>query len=120
MKTSRRDFIEKGLKATALATLGTPLLATAAKGTISRNPFTTPAFQFSQVALPYAYNALEPYIDAQTMEIHYTKHHAAYVKNVNDAIAAESINYNSEKDFFSNASKLSPKAKNNAGGVWNH
>lgn len=78
------------------------------------------AFQFSQIALPYAYNALEPSIDAQTMEIHYTKHHAAYVKNVNEAIAAESINYTSEKEFFNNASKLSPKAKNNAGGVWNH
>ena len=42
--------------------------------------------QFSQKALPYAYNALETYIDAQTMEIHHSKHHAAYVTNLNNAI----------------------------------
>lgn len=76
-------------------------------------------FQFSQIALPYAYNALEPYIDAQTMEIHYTKHHSAYVKNVNDAISAEKISAKTEKDFFG-TSNLSAKAKNNGGGAWNH
>ena len=69
------------------------------------------ALQFSQVKLPYAYNALEPNIDATTMDIHYNKHHSAYVKNVNDAIAAENISYSTEKDFFANASKLSAKAK---------
>lgn len=78
------------------------------------------ALIFSQLPLPYGYNALEPHIDAQTMEIHYSKHHAAYVKNVNEAIAAENISYATEKDFFSNASKLSAKARNNGGGVWNH
>jgi Fe-Mn family superoxide dismutase len=55
-----------------------------------------------------------------TMEIHYTRHHAAYVKNVNDAIAAEKIGYASEIEFFKNASKLSAKARNNSGGAWNH
>lgn len=75
---------------------------------------------FTQVALPYAYNALEPHIDATTMDIHYNKHHTAYIKNVNDAIAAEGISYATEKDFFANASKLSAKAKNNGGGAWNH
>src|SRR5215472_9811477 len=70
--------------------------------------------------LPYAYNALEPHIDAQTMEIHYTKHHTAYIKNVNDAIAAEKISATNEKEFFAQASKLSAKAKNNGGGAWNH
>ncbi len=75
---------------------------------------------FSQIALPYAYAALEPHIDTLTMEIHYTRHHAAYVKNVNDAIAEEKINYNNEAEFFSNISKLSAKARNNGGGAWNH
>ncbi|CAN5563470.1 Fe-Mn family superoxide dismutase [soil metagenome] len=75
---------------------------------------------FAQIPLPYAYNALEPNIDALTMEIHYSKHHAAYVKNVNEAIAAENIAYTNEKDFFANASKISAKARNNGGGVWNH
>src|SRR6478609_6136219 len=76
--------------------------------------------QFAQIPLPYAYNALEPNIDAMTMEIHYSKHHATYIKNVNDAIAADGIKYATEKEFFANASKLSPKARNNGGGSWNH
>ncbi len=76
--------------------------------------------QFSQIPLPYAYNALEPHIDAMTMEIHYTKHHATYIKNVNDAIAVEGIKFATEKEFFANASKLSAKARNNGGGSWNH
>ena len=46
----------------------------------------TASAQFTQKALPYAYNALEPFVDAQTMEIHYSKHHAAYVKNLNAAL----------------------------------
>ena len=84
----------------------------------SENPLN--ALQFSQIALPYAYNALEPSIDATTMDIHYNKHHAAYIKNVNEAIAADKISFSTEKDFFNNASKLSAKAKNNGGGAWNH
>ena len=78
------------------------------------------ALKFSQIALPYPTNALEPHIDAMTMDIHYSKHHAAYVKNVNEAIEAEKITQATEKDFFSSASKLSAKARNNGGGVWNH
>ena len=42
---------------------------------------------FKQVELKYAYNALEPHIDAKTMEIHYTKHHAAYTNNLNDLLS---------------------------------
>jgi Fe-Mn family superoxide dismutase len=128
MKTSRRKFIENSLKATVITTLGSPVILNAAT-TFASNPNssgltseikTVSAFQFSQIALPYAYNALEPSIDSMTMDIHYNKHHTAYIKNVNDAIAAEKIAYTSEKDFFVNASKLSPKAKNNSGGSWNH
>lgn len=81
---------------------------------------TTPAFTFSQVALPYDTGALEPSIDRQTMEIHYNKHHSAYVKNVNEAIAAEGISVSGAEEFFSKASKWSPKARNNGGGAWNH
>ena len=128
MKTSRRKFIETSLKATVITTIGSPVILSTAKAlaTSQHVPASSPdmntsmAFQFSQAALPYAYNALEPSIDAMTMEIHYTKHHATYIKNVNEAIAAEKITYATEKDFFTNASKLSPKAKNNAGGAWNH
>ncbi|HZY77956.1 MAG TPA: superoxide dismutase [Cyclobacteriaceae bacterium] len=105
---SRRKFVA--------LTAALPFAATAGNLSI----FKAPALEFSQVKLPYAYNALEPHIDATTMEIHYTKHHTAYVKNANDAIAAEKITFATEKEFFANASKLSAKARNNGGGVWNH
>jgi Fe-Mn family superoxide dismutase len=106
---NRREFVKASILTTAGAALS------------SSKVFATPsAYQFSQVKLTYAYNSLEPYIDTTTMDIHYNKHHAAYVKNVNDAIAAENISYASEAEFFSNASKLSAKARNNSGGVWNH
>jgi Fe-Mn family superoxide dismutase len=128
MKTSRRKFMQNALKATVVTTVGLPFILKSAQAGIkklnvsskSKTPLDTTAFQFSQIALPYAYNALEPNIDAKTMEIHYTKHHAAYIKNVNEAIAAENIAYANEKDFFANASKLSAKARNNSGGAWNH
>lgn len=120
MKTTRRKFIETTFKATVIVA-GAPIVAAATSNsplTTSRNSLN--ALQFSQVALPYAYNALEPSIDATTMDIHYNKHHTAYIKNVNEAIAADKISFATEKEFFSNASKLSAKAKNNGGGAWNH
>lgn len=122
MKTTRREFVQQALKATTLTALGTPLAFKALAENQSSHSGNIPgsALQFSQVALPYAYSALEPSIDATTMEIHYTKHHTAYIKNVNEAIAAEKITFASEKDFFANASKLSAKARNNGGGAWNH
>src|SRR5579859_3882075 len=110
---SRRKFVKDSIQVTAAA-FAAPLALNA------EDLRGASAFQFTQIALPYAYTALEPHIDAMTMEIHYTKHHAAYVKNVNDAIATEKISYESEKDFFANASRLSAKAKNNSGGAWNH
>jgi Fe-Mn family superoxide dismutase len=123
MKTSRRKFVSNSLKLTLGATLGSSLLVEAACAPQpiqnSASPQVAPLL-FSQLALPYEKNALEPYIDALTMDIHYTKHHAAYVKNVNDAIAAENISYTSENDFFANISTLSTKARNNGGGAWNH
>jgi Fe-Mn family superoxide dismutase len=54
------------------------------------------------------------------MEIHYTKHHTAYLKNVNEAIAGEKVTATSEADLFKKVSGLSAKVRNNAGGVWNH
>ena len=125
MKTSRRKFMQNAFKATLTSALTVPLIAntsTFAKrsNTTEKSSPEISGLAFSQVTLPYAYNALEPYIDATTMDIHYNKHHTAYIKNVNDAIAAEGISFSTEKDFFANASKLSAKAKNNGGGAWNH
>jgi Fe-Mn family superoxide dismutase len=110
---NRRKFVRQSAQATAMLSLGASLLETfPASG--------APALTFAQQALPYAYAALEPSIDAMTMEIHYSRHHAAYVKNVNDEIAAKGITFGSELEFFANASKLSDKARNNGGGAWNH
>ncbi|MCU0419319.1 MAG: superoxide dismutase [Cyclobacteriaceae bacterium] len=113
MSITRRKFLADTSKVAVAATIGNTLLATVAKGQ-------TTGLVFSQVPLPYALNALEPYIDAQTMDIHYHKHHVAYVKNVNDEIAAAKITAPTEHAFFAMISKLSAKARNNGGGAWNH
>lgn len=124
MKTTRREFVSNSIKFTLATTIGSSIIVDAACAPKTQpSLITTPeaaTFQFAQIPLPYEKNALEPYIDAMTMDIHYSKHHAAYIKNINDAIAAENIAYTSELDFFSNASKLSAKARNNSGGAWNH
>jgi len=120
MKTSRREFVQQALKATALGTLAGSVSLKSMAASVKSNTLFTSDSGFTQVPLPYSFAALEPAIDAQTMEIHYTKHHAAYIKNVNDAISAEKITFSSEKDFFSKTSSLSVKARNNGGGSWNH
>jgi Fe-Mn family superoxide dismutase len=119
MKTTRRKFIGDSLKVTIVTAVGSSLIIeTACAASAQGSPLN--AFQFNQIPLPYAKEALEPNIDAMTMDIHYSKHHAAYIKNVNDAITAENISYQTETEFFANASKLSAKARNNSGGAWNH
>ena len=75
---------------------------------------------FPQPALPYAYNALEPYIDEKTMEIHYSKHHAAYTKNFNEALANLKIPDTRIEDIFKNTSKYSAAIRNQGGGYYNH
>ncbi|MES2807331.1 MAG: superoxide dismutase [Bacteroidota bacterium] len=117
---SRRKFITDSLTATAAVALAPLILnGTEAKAADKTDNANAP-FQFTQVALPFKYADLEPHIDALTNEVHYTKHHVAYIKNVNDAILVEKIPYTTEAEFFANASKLSAKARNNAGGAWNH
>ena len=76
--------------------------------------------QFMQTPLTYAYNALEGSIDAQTMEIHYSKHAAADVANLNKAIAGTPQEKESLFQILSKVSTLSPAVRNNAGGHFNH
>lgn len=76
--------------------------------------------KFELPKLPYAYNALEPYIDAQTMEIHHTKHHAAYISKFNAAVEGTDLEKHSIEEIFANVSKHSPAVRNNGGGAWNH
>lgn len=70
--------------------------------------------------LPYAYDALEPYIDAQTMEIHYSKHHRAYFDNFVKAAADNKIENLSLEEIFSSVSAFPAAVRNNGGGYYNH
>ena len=70
--------------------------------------------------LPYAYDALEPYIDAQTMEIHYSKHHQAYFNNLVKAVAGTAMEGKAVEALFPEISKLPVAVRNNGGGHWNH
>ena len=75
---------------------------------------------FTLANLPYAFDALEPYIDKMTMEIHHGKHHAAYVNNLNNATKGTEWEAKALEDILAGVSKLSPAVRNNAGGHWNH
>lgn len=76
--------------------------------------------QFVQKPLPYAYNALEPNIDAQTMEIHYSRHHATYVKNLNDAVKGTPAEKQSIEEVLKSLNKNNAAVRNNGGGHYNH
>lgn len=75
---------------------------------------------FELAALPYANNALEPHIDATTMEIHHDRHHNAYVTNLNAAIKDTDWDGKSLEELMANISKISPAVRNNGGGHYNH
>ncbi len=70
--------------------------------------------------LSYDYNALEPYIDARTMEIHHSKHHAAYTANLNKAVEGSSLEGKTIEEIFSVISGQSAAVRNNGGGFFNH
>ncbi|RDC65245.1 superoxide dismutase [Adhaeribacter pallidiroseus] len=76
------------------------------------------AFELPQ--LPYAYDALEPHIDKQTMEIHHTKHHQAYTTNLNNAIQGTELEGKSIEEILQNISKAPAAVRNNGGGYYNH
>lgn len=75
---------------------------------------------FTLPALPYAPDALEPSIDAATMQIHHDKHHQAYVDNLNKAIAGTEHENKSLEELVASAGSISPAVRNNGGGHWNH
>ncbi len=75
---------------------------------------------FQLPALPYEFDALEPHIDARTMEIHHGKHHAAYTTNLNNAIAGTPLEGMSIEGILANVSQHSPAVRNNGGGYYNH
>ena len=121
--TNRREFISTSLKGGLAITVGlgaaTPLLQS-----FSTDRYTTkPGLGngFDQQPLPYKYDALENVIDAMTMEIHYSKHAAAYSKNVKEAAAAEKVDISKPlEDVLAKISSYSAKMRNNGGGHYNH
>lgn len=76
------------------------------------------AFQLPD--LPYAKDALEPYIDAQTMEIHHGKHHAGYTSKLNDAVAGTALEGKTIEEILANVSQHGAAVRNNGGGYYNH
>ncbi|MBI3238892.1 MAG: superoxide dismutase [Flavobacteriia bacterium] len=74
---------------------------------------------FELPKLAYAYDALEPHIDARTMEIHHSKHHQAYITNLNAAIAGTDLEGKTIEEILQNC-KDKPAVRNNGGGFWNH
>lgn len=75
---------------------------------------------FTLAPLPYAYDALEPFIDSTTMQIHHGKHHQAYIDNLNKAIAGTEHEQKSLEQLNANAGSISAAVRNNGGGHWNH
>lgn len=111
MEHSRRDFIKAaGLAALAGATMKTGILSASPEG---KEPFTL-------APLPYAADALEPYIDRQTMEIHHGKHHKAYVDNLNKAVAGTALAGMTLEQLMAGMSKHPAAVRNNGGGHYNH
>src|SRR5436190_18829013 len=121
-KTSRRKFITHS---TAVG-IGSVLAVPAFDHLLSENNFVSSFTNvnntsFDQTPLSYAYNALEPSIDATTMDIHYNKHAGTYSKNLKDAAAAEGVDAKTPVEkVLETVSKYSAKMRNNAGGHYNH
>jgi len=117
--SNRRDFIVTAGKAALglyLAPVFLSACRTAAKVVSSK--YNT---GFQQQPLPYAYNALNEAIDAQTMEIHYARHAASYATNLNDAAKAEGVDTSRPlEDVLRRISKYSARMRNNGGGHYNH
>jgi Fe-Mn family superoxide dismutase len=90
--SSRRNFLKNttraGIAITSLSSIPTILQASVGEPAFNEQPFIT---GFTQQPLGYAYNALEPVIDATTMELHYSKHAGTYAKNLNEAAVAEKL-----------------------------
>jgi Fe-Mn family superoxide dismutase len=119
MDMTRREALQRTGLAAALATVGTINLSAADA------PAPAPTGPFHLPKLPYAFDALEPHIDAKTMEIHHNKHHAAYVANLNKAVAGQTgLANKNEIELVRNLSQV-PEAvrtavRNNGGGHVNH
>jgi Fe-Mn family superoxide dismutase len=106
----KRSFIKSGLGLAGLTLL---------KPAESLRAFAPPP-PFELPRLPYSFKALEPAIDARTMEIHHGKHHAAYVENLNAELAAGKFTYKGIEDLLQNHAHQNKVIRNQGGGHFNH
>jgi len=118
---NKRTFLKTGLWGMG-GILAAPLISRA--GTTSIEPAmennVAQAGKFELPPLPFAYNALEPHIDAQTMEIHHSRHHAAYVNNLNNALQGTGGADRSLDSIMKSVSTFPVAVRNNGGGHFNH
>jgi Fe-Mn family superoxide dismutase len=120
---SRRNFIANSAKGTIAVSIGLSSVGSfISQNTMAKNISSSLILtSFDQQPLPYKYDELENVIDAMTMEIHYSKHAAAYSKNVKEAAAAESVDINKPlEEVLEKISNYSGKMRNNGGGHYNH
>lgn len=104
-----------------LTLVGTSVLAAPVWSSVyNSNILDDKAIDLAFPDLPYAFNALEPYIDAQTMELHYTKHHKAYFNNFISAIKGTPAEGMDLKALFAGISRQTAAVRNNGGGFYNH
>lgn len=96
----------------------TTLIIVSSSSIFSQNKVMSNQFQLPKLA--YGYADLEPYIDAQTMQIHYEKHHGAYTTNLNNAVHDTELEGKSIESILANVSNYSPVVRNNGGGFFNH
>jgi Fe-Mn family superoxide dismutase len=115
----RRNFIYS-VAAISAANVLSPFAKNLNYFSKQKNRSETIMAKFELPALPYAYDALEPYIDKMTMEIHHTKHHNAYVTNLNKAVEGTDMAGKSLEELFTKISKHPAAVRNNGGGHWNH
>jgi|WetSurMetagenome_2_1015567.scaffolds.fasta_scaffold43628_2 superoxide dismutase, Fe-Mn family len=114
----RRKFIKSAGLLTTAAYIGPRILDKNISNVSIPMEGNVPAEDFP--ALPFAYDALEPYIDARTMEIHYDKHHRTYYNNFINAIKGTPLENMSIYNIFASVSKQTDAVRNNSGGYFNH
>lgn len=120
----RRHFLQRGAAGAVGSLIGARLFSAAfdehafiPSAPVVEGPGT---WRFVQRPLPYAYGALEPHIDTQTMRIHFEKHHAKYVEEANKELTSAALRVDTPEVLFASISRSGAKLRNNAGGAWNH
>jgi Fe-Mn family superoxide dismutase len=114
----RKEFLKTIGLGVAAATFSAKSFA---GGQPNQNKITMEKFDINVFpALPYAYDALEPYIDARTMEIHYDKHHRTYFNNFTAAIKGTQFEKSTIGEIFAKVSQAGDPVRNNGGGFYNH